>query len=174
MPFDLAFWVEEGTIGGVLVVLLMLLAGLRVLAKSFGSIPQLFTQFLRSMLWEESVEEAEDGTKVVVRKPSSQLVDGIKAIAPVVIPVLLREGTEWAKKNVKLGGGSGPLAGLGGEGLEGMAGALISQLPKRYQGLAAMALPFLSKFLGGGSPTGGGPGAQTPNPYAGRGYSTNR
>ena len=146
------------TSSGCLVLLLVLLLGIRAFTRSFSNIPAIFNQFLQGMLWDESVEEAEDGTKVVTRKPSAQLVGAIQAIVPVVAPILMKEGAAWAKKNVKIGN---PIGGESGEGgLGGLGGLIGTMLPKQYQKFAPILGPILERFLpglaGGGQSSPGG------------------
>jgi len=152
------------TSSGCLVLLLVLLLGIRLLTRSFSNIPALFSQFLQGMIWEESIEEAEDGTKVHVRKPSAQLVGAIQAVVPVVAPVLMKEGMQWAKANIKLNPSSIIGAAGGAEGGLGGLGAMIGQmLPKRYEKFAPLLGPILERFVPGlgGSPT--APGGTSAN-----------
>ena len=164
---DLLEWTICAISASNLVLLTLLWLGIRQFSKLFSNIPAIFSQFLQGMLWEESVEEAEDGTKVVTRKPSAQLVGAIQAVVPVVAPVLMKEGMEWAKKNIKLNPSSIiGAAGGGGGGLGGL-GALVGQmLPKQYQKFVPILGPILERFIPGlgGNPT--APGGTAPNPYA--------
>jgi len=160
MPFDLAFWVETGISSSVLVLLLLLIAGVRQFTRSLGNIPALFKQFLDGMLWEDAEIVAEDGTKAIQRRPNSQVVAAIQALVPVIAPVLLAEGSKWAKENIKFKMPEGMMGGS--EGGSPLAGIIGQFLPKKYQGIAGLIGPFLGRMLpglGGGAP--GAPGGST-------------
>lgn len=159
MAFPTYFWILAGLDVAVLALLCIFLIGIRAFTRSFGNLPGLFKQLIEGFLWEESVEEAADGKKVVVRKPSKQFLASLEAIVPAVAPVLMKAGSQWVKENVKIG-----KAGAGGPGLD-LANldpsAFLGMLPKRYQGIAGLLMPFVGKFLGGmgGPATGAAKGA---------------
>jgi len=165
MPFDAAFYIETGLLSAILTVSALLLLGIRAFARVLRDIPALIGSFTKQLLWVDEEIEAEDGTKKLVRKPSPQLVEGLQAILPVVAPVLVAEGAKWAKANIKLGGGS-PIGGLGGSPAD-LSGLIASMLPKKYQALAGLAMPFLGKLIpglgGSATPEAGATGT---NPYA--------
>ena len=167
---DIVFYVILGLSAASLAVLTLLLLGIRAFSRVFSNIPATIQHFIDGFLWEESTEEGEDGVKRVVRKPSKAFLAQIETIVPVVAPILMKQGVEWAKKNVKIGNmapGGAPGAGLdlgsvvGGLAQGGLGKALglkgtVGKLADTFG--PALIQRFAGGFLGGGA--GAKPAAQ--------------
>jgi uncharacterized membrane protein YgcG len=92
---------------------------------------------------------AEDGTR------SYAISEPARGLLTALTPVLVAEALKSVK--IKPGAGGVPMlpAGLDLSNLSEALPAILPMLPKRYQGIAALAAPFLSGFLGKGGNTGG-------------------
>lgn len=97
------------------------------------------------MLWTETVVEGQR-----TRTPSPQLIGMVKALGPMVLTA--------AAKNIKLRVPTpSPISPTGEVDLS----IVLSMLPKRYQGIAALALPFLRGMMS----KGGGGESEMKNPF---------
>ena len=89
-----------------------------------------------------------EGKEMVERKPSARLV----GLAQVVAPVFIATGIEWAKQNVKINPGQfiqgGAAGGIGDLLAGGLPPNALKMIPKEWRGIATIAAPFLSKFIG--------------------------
>ena len=106
-------------------------------------------EFVRGTFLVEEVTEGPDGSKVAKIGLS---VRG-RAIVGALVPVLIAEVAKSIK--LKPGGVSSLPPGIDLSNLSEALPAILPMLPKRYQGIAALAAPFLQQFLGGAKPTGG-------------------
>jgi hypothetical protein len=85
--------------------------------------------------------------KVLIRTPSP----AFRELVALLMPELIGQGMQWAKKNVKMGDVVGLAAGGGGGGL----GAAITPetlkqmgIPKEWRGIAAIGFQFKDQILG--------------------------
>lgn len=117
-------------------------------------------EWAKAQFLTQEISEAADGTKVAKTGLSAQA----KGLLAASVPTLVQE----ALKSIKLKPGT--VQGLPPDiDLSSMASALptiLPMLPKRYQGFAALAAPFLSNFLGNSGPKSKPPEGKVDNPFA--------
>lgn len=93
------------------------------------------------MVWSETEEIDENGTKKLVRKPNPAFVAALEEIVPVVTPILIAKGKEQLQKMKFVGPDGAPAGGLG---------ALVGQmLPGKMKQFGPLLEPFIQRFLGG-------------------------
>jgi hypothetical protein len=114
-------------------------------------------------LWVEEVSKAEDGSETRVRALSGPWKAYVAGVSTAVAPFLIAALAKNIKLKLPTGGGGSLPAGLDLSNLSEALPAILPMLPKRYQGIAALAAPFLSQFLGGAKP--GAKGKETANPF---------
>ena len=108
-------------------------------------------------LWVEEVSKASDGTETRVRALSGPWRAYLGAIATAMFQEVV--------KSFKLKPSGGGMPNLEGVDLSNLATALpaiLPMLPKKYQGLVAIAAPFLQGFLGNMGGLGGAKPGQKP------------
>lgn len=149
---DLALLFSAATLG----VLVLTFVFLRL------SIPRLVDRMRRQILNDalslafDSVDVAQaDGSVKKQLKPTPQF----QALLAQLTPMLIGQVVEWAKANVKLQ--PGQAAGPGQIGPE----AILTMIPKKFQGVAALFLPYIQKFLGGAKGVAGAEGGTAGNPF---------
>ncbi len=116
-------------------------------------------EFVQGTFLVQGVSKAEDGTET----PTVALSARGKAIVAALVPVLLAEAVRHIKFKAP-GPGGLPFAIPEGTDLASLAPAFLQMLPKKYQGIAGLALPFLGQFLGQ-TPGAPAPGKAAPNPF---------
>ena len=110
-------------------------------------------EFARATFLVETEDTTQDGTKV--RKLA--LSGAARAIVAATTPVLVAEVAKSMKIRPGTSGTSLP-EGLDLSNLSSALPAILNSgmIPKKYQGIVALAAPILQGFLGGGKGTAGG------------------